>query len=675
MKLPVNSLLQGGKYRIERELGHGGFGITYLATQTGLNRKVAVKEFFMRDYCERDSETSHVSMGTGNSRMLVEKFRQKFVKEAQTIAEMDNNHIIRIHDIFEENNTAYYVMEYLQSGDLRSRIPSGGMSEDEALGYIRQICDALSYIHSKNILHLDIKPTNILFRNSGEAVLIDFGVSKHYDSDGGSQTSSTPVGVSEGYAPTEQYDGEEISSFSSSTDIYALGATLYCLLSGNRPPKAGVVLNDGLPPLPLCVSSTVRNAVEQAMQPRRKERPQSIDEFLALLDGNGAASEETVFPDEAIVAKVIEEQEKPQPVPTPEHAPSPLKKMLLPIIIVAAALLTFLLWPKGSNEPAPVPSPEPAPVEYSDSTPAQNIVQTPVKNEQAAPPVAPAKEEAPALTQLYVTTSPAGATVYVDGKKAGTSPIEGKEYAQGSHTIKITLDGYKAISTKVKFDEKPVILNKTLEKVEETPAPAKQTAATSGTINGHEWVDLGLSVKWATCNVGASSPSDYGNYYAWGETTTKSEYTVENCKTYDKNIGDIAGNPTYDAARANWGGSWRLPTKAEWQELVNNCTWQWTTQGGKKGYKVTSKKNGYNIFIPASGYRCGSSLYDAGSSVESWSSAPYESDTQSAYFLDFFSPNYFLSCNTRSNGRSVRPVISEIDVQAQDKDFGPLLGL
>ena len=274
MKLPVNSLLQGGKYRIERELGHGGFGITYLATQTGLNRKVAVKEFFMRDYCERDSETSHVSMGTGNSRILVEKFRQKFIKEAQTIAEMDNNHIIRIYDIFEENNTAYYVMEYLQSGDLRSRIPSGGMSEDEALGYIRQICDALSYIHSKNILHLDIKPTNILFRNSGEAVLIDFGVSKHYDSDGGSQTSSTPVGVSEGYAPTEQYDGEEISSFSSSTDIYALGATLYCLLSGNRPPKAGVVLNDGLPPLPLCVSSTVRNAVEQAMQPRRKERPQ-----------------------------------------------------------------------------------------------------------------------------------------------------------------------------------------------------------------------------------------------------------------------------------------------------------------------------------------------------------------------------------------------------------------
>lgn len=107
---------------------------------------------------------------------------------------------------------------------------------------------------------------------------------------------------------------------------------------------------------------------------------------------------------------------------------------------------------------------------------------------------------------------------------------------------------------------------------------------TENKINGHEYVDLGLpsGLKWATCNVGANSPSEYGDYYAWGETTTKTSYTYENSKTYNKKIGDIGGNASYDAARANWGGTWRMPTKEEFDELLNKCTCTWTTQGGKK---------------------------------------------------------------------------------------------
>ena len=285
MYLQSGTLLQGGKYRIEEVLGQGGFGITYLAVQTNLkNRKVAVKEFFLKEHCERDASTSYVSMGTSGSKDLVLKFKNKFIKEAETIAEMDNPHIVRIHDVFEENGTAYYVMEYLSCGSLSDRIPSGGLPESEAVGYIRQVADALSYIHENKILHLDIKPSNILFRKADEAVLIDFGISKHYDESGGSQTSSTPVGISEGYAPTEQYEREGISSFSASTDIYSLGATLYCLLSGHRPPKASIVLNDGLPPLPSSVSASTRVAVETAMSPKRKDRPQSVEDFLELLD-------------------------------------------------------------------------------------------------------------------------------------------------------------------------------------------------------------------------------------------------------------------------------------------------------------------------------------------------------------------------------------------------------
>ena len=185
--------------------------------------------------------------------------------------------------------------------------------------------------------------------------------------------------------------------------------------------------------------------------------------------------------------------------------------------------------------------------------------------------------------------------------------------------------------------------------------------------NGREYVDLGLSVKWATCNVGATTPEKYGNYYAWGETSTKEKYYDENCSTYELSISELQsqgyidsnnGNLTsqYDAATANWGGTWRMPTKAEQQELIDNCTWAWTTQNGVNGYKVKGP-NGNSIFLPAAGYRGGSSLYDAGSFGGYWSSTPYVSYDLYAYGLFFTSSNHYMSYTRRSKGRSVRPVL------------------
>ena len=185
---------------------------------------------------------------------------------------------------------------------------------------------------------------------------------------------------------------------------------------------------------------------------------------------------------------------------------------------------------------------------------------------------------------------------------------------------------------------------------------------TSGEIvNGHTYIDMGLSVKWATCNVGADSPSDYGNYYAWGEISTKSTYTEDNSKTYDKSSynRDIGGDSSLDAARANWGGTWRLPTEAEFQELINNCTWTWTKQGGHNGYKVTSNKKGYegrSIFLPAAGWRNGSSLYSAGEDGDYWSSSPDGSDSDSARYLGFGSSGHDTGWYYRNLGFSVRPV-------------------
>lgn len=188
-----------------------------------------------------------------------------------------------------------------------------------------------------------------------------------------------------------------------------------------------------------------------------------------------------------------------------------------------------------------------------------------------------------------------------------------------------------------------------------------------GENNGHIYVDLGLpsGLKWATCNVGASAPEEYGNYYAWGEIRTKTEYYSGNSNTYGLSLDDlqaagiIDGNnnltPKYDAATANWGGNWRMPTLTEQQELRDNCSWEWMTQNGVKGYKVTGQ-NGNHIFLPAAGTRNVSSLDNAGEGGYYWSSMPDDINSNRAYFLDFDSGGQRLGWNYRSLGRSVRPV-------------------
>ena len=180
----------------------------------------------------------------------------------------------------------------------------------------------------------------------------------------------------------------------------------------------------------------------------------------------------------------------------------------------------------------------------------------------------------------------------------------------------------------------------------------------SGTENGHDYVDLGLpsGLKWATCNVGANAPEEYGDYYAWGEITTKTEYTEDNSLTYGKQMNDISGNSQYDAATANWGGDWRMPTKAEQEELLNDCTWTWTTYNGVNGYNVEGP-NGNSLFLPAAGFRDGSSLGSAGSLGSYWSSTPDEiGNYGGSYFLVFNSDSPNMIDNFRDFGHPVRSV-------------------
>ena len=236
---------------------------------------------------------------------------------------------------------------------------------------------------------------------------------------------------------------------------------------------------------------------------------------------------------------------------------------------------------------------------------------------------------------------------------------------KGYHFVNWTVNGEK-VSTKNPYTV-------TITSSTQFKANFKKEIST-GVENGHNWVDLGLSVKWATCNVGATTPEGYGNYYAWGETKPKSTYDWSNYKycngtaysmtkyCTDSEYGIVDNKTTLelsdDAAHVNWGGSWRMPTKAEQDELrdTNNCTWTWTTQNGVNGYKVTSKKNGNSIFLPVAGSRNYSNLNYAGSYGYYCSSSLNTSYSSIAYYLYFYSSNVYWYGYSRYYGHSVRPV-------------------
>ncbi len=279
-QLQHNATLQGGKYKIERVLGQGGFGITYLAVQTSLQRKVAIKEFFMKDFCSRDSQTMYMQSFTAESAKQVEQYRKKFFKEAGNLARLHHPNIITVIDVFEENGTVYYSMPYLSGGSLQDYVDAhGALSETMAMKYIRQIATALKYMHEEeHICHFDVKPANILIDDKGNAVLIDFGISKNYD-ESGHETTMTPVGMSDGYAPIEQYQ-QNVEEFSPVSDVYALGATLYFLLHGKRPVSAVHRAGGTALLMSKSLSPETKDIINASMKLVKHERASCVDVFL-----------------------------------------------------------------------------------------------------------------------------------------------------------------------------------------------------------------------------------------------------------------------------------------------------------------------------------------------------------------------------------------------------------
>ena len=411
LALPEGIILHGEAYdyKITSVLGQGSFGITYRAKvemrgalgTLDSNMYVAIKEFFMKEVNGRDNTS--VTSGSTSRDGLFEYYREKFEREARNLSTLQHKNIVRVLESFQANGTVYYAMEYISGQSLDSVIiksPHHCLDAATALGYTQQLGSALSFMHSKGMLHLDVKPANAMVKDDGTVVLIDFGLSKQYAANGEPE-SSTKVGAgTPGYAPLEQASYREGKGFPTMMDVYALGGTLYKMLTGQRPPEASEILNDGFPIGEMKqhgVPPQVAACVRKAMAPLKKDRYKTIDQLLNALaqcslqggsydELNEATSiaevdvigvvKPQVTPQEQVIPQVTPQpQPKPQPTAQPKVTPQPKpqvtpqpkvvpvpsspideeekksnkSKMVIGAVVAVAAIIAFNAVPRGGK--------------------------------------------------------------------------------------------------------------------------------------------------------------------------------------------------------------------------------------------------------------------------------------------------------------------------------------
>lgn len=649
IELQQGITLNNGKYVIENKIGEGGFGITYKAVQSALGRTVCIKEYFPSGKCNRNTSSKTV-FPQGAFTELYEKYRLAFVNEAKMLATLKHPNIVEVIDVFDENNTSYMVMEFINGRNIQDIVENDGvLPYNVAINYIGQITNAIDFLHRQHILHRDIKPENIMITSEYKAILIDFGAAREFEHD---KVQSHTSMFTRGYAPPEQYHKNSLKG--SFTDIYALGATLYFTLTGIEPIDSATRTIEKLKePKELCqsVPDNANRTIMKAMELDPKNRHQTINEFM----------------DDILN---INPSQKKEPYIT-KLEPKKKKNALLivfSILLSLGAIGYFSYWTYDKFNIHCYY------LEAGDSYFDSEEFDTARTFYNAALDI---QERYSFLHSLRVFRSDANVELRkVDEREAfsndkdkylkhvidGINHKKNYRFSKAKEELTCALEiekKYKNTKYTSYFDKNVseiiVEVDKKNADYEKLKKELKAAGAT-GKVKDKYFVDLGLpsGLMWATCNIGANSPEQYGNYYAWAETKPKYTYIENNYDGYDMEITyDISEITMYDAAKAVWGSPWKLPSSADFSELQNNCKWELATFNGVKGYKVIGK-NGNSIFIPFAGGYDGDICYYRGTQAYLWSSTP-KTSTALCLCMD---ENVVSSQNiTKYCGLSIRPVV------------------
>ena len=605
-------------FELKRQLGVGGMAEVWYA-ENKIGKKAAVK-MLLPKLCE---DTNIV---------------ERFLTEAKVTVGLSHPNIRQVYDYGEIDGRPAIVQEYLDGDDLKALMKSGKtFTGTELEKWWNQLVDALCYTHGKGVVHRDIKPANIFVDTDGNIKLLDFGIAKLRDSISKTQTGQK-IGTLMYMSPEQVKDSKRIDY---RTDVYSLAVTFVHLLTGRKPydsdTSSDFEISENIVYKPIDMTGVPdkwRNFLLPYLAKNLEDRPalKHFGENVAA-GGRSAASpnvqanlassdgDETCADTPAIPAKPKPVNQAPKPQrPEPDRRKNRNGLWIGLGLGVVAVILAIVLWPKS-----------------------QTSIEQPDDVVQSDDDIAFEACTAVADYRAYIRDYGHNAAHY----------SEANDYVE-----KHIADSTKDVEQKKADDE-----------AARKAAAEAQKKAGKGALNGHDWIDLGLSVRWATCNVGATSPESYGNYYAWSETKTKSAYSwntykycnggyntlTKYCNSSEYGNGGFSDNLTKlqraDDAAANWGSGWRMPTKAEFEELIVKCSWNWTG----KGYKVTGP-NGNSIFLPAAGGRYDSELYYAGSYGYYWSSSLYTDSPDAAWYLYFDSDNYSMYDYNRYYGLTVRPV-------------------
>ena len=548
---------------------------------------------------------------------IVDRFRN----EAVVMVKLDHTNIRQVYGYGTIDGRPTIVMEYLDGDDLKALMKQGRrFNNGELVKWWNQLVDALNYTHAQGIVHRDIKPSNIFLDKKGNIKLLDFGIAKIRES-----ISITNTGATLGtlmYMSPEQVD--DAKHLGPQSDVYSLAVTFVHLLTGKAPYDSTTMsdfkIRESIVYKPLDFSGV----------------PAEWQDFLTPYLAKEAEKRPALRPFESVSLPG-----KPEKQSSGGFAIRPTENRDLQSSSDGEGTVA---------EEKPQPIFGPSTLRQAQGSGASNNKPSTEDRHSGIAPLSPAPKDKPKSKKgLWIGLAVAAVAAIVA----------------------------------IMFLRQP-------EVVPSSPPSLEPEQNLTGNANGHEWVDLGLpsGTLWATCNVGASNPEDYGNYYAWGETNTKDNYDLSTyqyangdydkltkyCDKSDNGNNGFIDNLTNlqasdDPATTNWGSGWVTPSKAQWNELLENTTNEWTTQSGKAGRLFTSKKNGQTLFLPAAGGRWGSKLYGDGGDY--WSSSLYTDGDgpDSAWSFQLYPPGHeltqffvcddcFVGRSAREGGLSVRPVRS-----------------